>query len=99
MSEQSSRGAAWETLRLQCLDRDGWTCTYCHKKLEGDDATADHIVSKERWRREDRPGTPDTLDNLVAACRSCNSSKGGRDSLPRINYYNPRWFPSQGAPQ
>lgn len=93
MSEQSSRGAAWNTVRLFVLDRDGWICQYCHKGLEGDDATADHIVSKERWKREDRPGDVDDPSNLVAACRSCNGSKGDRDQGPRINYYNPRWFP------
>lgn len=93
MSEQSSRGSAWAALRLRVLNRDGWICSYCRKPLEGDDATADHIISKERWRREQRPGSPDTDDNLVAACRSCNSSKQDSDTLPRINYYNPRWFP------
>lgn len=93
MSEQSSRGASWEANRLFTLNRDGWICQYCHKALEGDDATADHIVSKERWKREGRPGDVNDPSNLVAACRSCNSSKGDRDQGPRINYYNPRWFP------
>lgn len=93
MSEQSSRGTAWNVVRLFVLDRDGWKCQYCHKHLEGDDATADHIVSKDRWRREQREGSPDVPENLVAACRSCNSSKQDSDTLPRINYYNPRWFP------
>lgn len=94
MSDDSSRGSAWQALRLACLNRDGWTCQHCHKHLEGDDATADHIVSKAQWRREGRPGTPDTLDNLIALCRSCNSSKGDRDPTGiRINYYNPRWLP------
>lgn len=93
MSEQSSRGPEWAATRLRVLERDAWQCQYCGKPLEGDDATVDHIVSKETWRREGRPGSPDTDDNLRAACRSCNSSKGDRDNLPRINYYNPRWFP------
>lgn len=94
MSEQSSRGPEWEATRLRVLNRDNWQCQYCKKQpLIGRDATADHIVSKETWRREGRPGSPDTDDNLIAACRSCNSSKGDRDELPRVTYYNPRWLP------
>lgn len=75
------------------LDRDGWICQYCQKGLVGDDATADHIVAKETWIREGRPGNPDDPSNLLAACRSCNSSRGNRDTGPRIDYFNPRWFP------
>lgn len=95
MSEQSSRGTAWNAVRLFVLDRDGWVCQYCRKELAGDDATADHIVSKDRWKREGREGDVDDPTNLVAACRSCNSSKQDSDTLPRRNYYNPRWFPQQ----
>ena len=77
------------------LDRDGWTCTYCNKTdLDGDDATVDHIISKQTWQREQRPGNPDDMSNLVAACRSCNGSKSDRDTLPRLTYFNPRWFPN-----
>lgn len=86
MSEQSSRGLAWDTKRRQVLDRDNWQCVYCHKTLDGTDATVDHIKAKAR-------GGTDDLSNLVACCRSCNASKGDRDTLPRINYYNPRWLP------
>lgn len=93
MSEQSSRGAAWNAVRLLVLDRDGWTCQSCRKGLAGSDATVDHIVSKETWRREQREGDVNDPSNLIAMCRSCNSSKGDRDHGPRIDYYNPRWFP------
>lgn len=86
MSEHSSRGPEWEATRTATLDRDGWQCQYCQKPLYGDDATVDHIVAKAR-------GGTDDPDNLISCCRSCNSSKGDRDNLPRINYYNPRWFP------
>lgn len=86
MSEHSSRGVEWNITRLQVLDRDGWICAYCRKALVGDDATVDHIVAKAR-------GGTDHPDNLISCCRSCNASKGDRDNLPRINYYNPRWFP------
>lgn len=94
MSAHSSRGRAWEVIRRRILDRDEWQCQYCRKQpLVGLDATVDHVISKETWRREGRPGDPDADDNLAAACRSCNGSKSDRDEMPRINYYNPRWFP------
>ena len=48
-------------------------CTYCGTtpppKLHGD-----HLIPRHR-------GGPESGDNLVWACRSCNSSKGGRDLL------------------
>lgn len=86
MSAGSSRGAEWEVQRLACLDRDGWQCVYCHKLLEGSDATADHIIPKNA-------GGTDDLDNLVAACRRCNGIK--RDQLlARMPWFNPNWLES-----
>lgn len=84
MSRQSSRGAAWNRLRLSVLERDGWVCAYCGKSLEGDDATADHVVPKPAGGR-------DELSNLVAACRTCNGRKQDR-VLERLNWVNPRWI-------
>lgn len=91
MSQHSSRGSAWNKTRKRILDRDGWICTACGKDLVGDDATVDHIVAKAVWIREGRPGNPDSDDNLVSLCRSCNSRKQD-GSLPRINWTNPRWI-------
>lgn len=92
MSQHSSRGTEWNRARLFTLNRDGWICSYCRCELvEGQNATADHVVSKATWIREGREGSPDDPSNLVAACTSCNSAKGDRDTMPRITYYNPRW--------
>jgi 5-methylcytosine-specific restriction endonuclease McrA len=80
MSAGSSRGAAWNKLRLQVLQRDGYTCGYC-----GREATeADHIISK-------KSGGKDELNNLIAACRTCNASKGARAQI-RMPYVNTRWL-------
>lgn len=84
MSEQSSRGSGWDKVRLKVLDRDAWTCFYCGKHLEGNDATADHIIAKAS-------GGTDTLDNLVAACRRCNGIKQDR-TLVRLPWINTRWL-------
>jgi len=60
-------------------------CIYCGAK---DGLSVDHLIPRSR-------GGPNIGDNAVQACRSCNSSKGGKgvyewfglerkDSLPRI---------------
>lgn len=68
-----------KALRRSVGDRDGWVCVYCHAVLsETPDetrgalkATLDHVVARSR-------GGGEELNNLVLACRSCNSRKGAR---------------------
>lgn len=61
-------------LRNALRRRDGEHCRYCAEPVSWTDrrgpkgATYDHVV----------PGLDNTMDNLVVACRSCNSKKGGR---------------------
>ena len=45
-------------------------CMYCAGTAE----SMDHLIPRLR-------GGPDSADNLIPACRRCNSSKGGRDVL------------------
>ncbi len=91
-SSLSGKGSTrkWRTIRAAILKRDQNTCFYC-----GDYAdTVDHIVPRSKMIGENA----DTYDNLVAACRKCNYSKGGRffDSLPTPS--TPLIsFPSQSA--
>ena len=51
------------------LERDGFACVYCG--CEGGNLQLDHVIPRSR-------GGADTPDNLVAACRSCNASKGAK---------------------
>jgi hypothetical protein len=44
-------------------------CAYCGAK---DGLQWEHIIPKSR-------GGPDTIDNMVQACRACNQEKGARD--------------------
>ena len=66
----------WTRIRLQVLERDGWTCQVhrgggvCGRRL-GKYATVDHIIPHAL-------GGATTLDNLRAACYRCNSSRGAR---------------------
>src|SRR3954451_1542411 len=47
------------------------SCSYCGSR---DDLSVDHLISKKR-------GGPDHGENMVWACRPCNSSKGASDVL------------------
>lgn len=55
----------------------GGHCAYCHA-TEG--LSADHLIPKYR-------GGEDSAENIVCACRACNSSKGKKDLLL---WYNER---------
>ena len=57
----------WKLIRLEVLERDGWTCRYCG----GWANQCDHVVPRAKG------GTDDT-DNLVAACGRCNRRKGAQ---------------------
>lgn len=46
----------------------GWVCVYCAAPLHVKTATRDHKVPLSR-------GGGDSIDNIVLACRSCNSRK------------------------
>ncbi len=51
--------------------RDGFACQYCGARLSLLTGTRDHVQPRSR-------GGPDTLANVVAACRSCNARKDAR---------------------
>jgi 5-methylcytosine-specific restriction endonuclease McrA len=56
-----------DKIKPRILRRDNYCCFYC-----GQDAdTVDHVIPR-------RLNGGDDEDNLVAACRKCNYSKGGR---------------------
>lgn len=90
MSKQSSRGAAWNRLRLAVLERDGWVCSSCGRWLEDNHpdpdhkATVDHITPKEAGGR-------DEMTNLVAMCLRENGRKQDK-VLARVNWVNTRWL-------
>lgn len=83
----SGLGAEWKKLRAEVLDRDGHICHYCGNAAN----SVDHIIPRSQ-------GGESTLDNCVAACTPCNSSKRDRiaprtskkaASAPRVaGWYN-----------
>jgi 5-methylcytosine-specific restriction endonuclease McrA len=53
--------------RRAVFARDEWTCQYCGAAAEN----VDHVIPRSR-------GGQHTWDNVVAACRRCNSRKENR---------------------
>jgi len=51
--------------------RDNNVCLYCGKQLANRDLSRDHVVPTVK-------GGKDVWTNVVTACKSCNSHKGGR---------------------
>jgi len=79
----------YKAQRLIVLSRDGYVCAYC-----GQDATTvDHIVALKNG------GDPISLENMVACCKRCNSSKGSRSQgVFLASVSTPPAFPSSISP-
>ena len=56
-------------LRDRILRRDEYRCVYCAQSFPGEALTLDHVEPRMR-------GGDNSEGNLVAACRTCNASKG-----------------------
>ena len=66
-AENIRRAQDWKFIRLQVLERDAYQCGYCGKPA----GTVDHIQPRAQ-------GGLHAMDNLVAACHSCNCRKNAR---------------------
>ena len=72
--------------RRAVFARDGWVCQYCGVQAEN----VDHVVPKSR-------GGEHSWENVVAACRRCNSKKENR--LPHevgLRLHREPFVPSDG---
>ena len=71
-ARQIEQGVHWSVYR-----RDGYACRYCGK----DDIplSVDHLVLWEK-------GGPSTVENLVAACRKCNKTRGNTEYADWLNH-------------
>lgn len=69
----------WKTVRLQVLSRDGGVCQVRGPRCRGIADTVDHIIPVvEAASQGLTPVEANGMDNLRAACTSCNSSLGTR---------------------
>jgi 5-methylcytosine-specific restriction endonuclease McrA len=57
--------------RFNVFLRDEWTCQYCAHPFKTPDLTFDHVIPKSRGGRT-------RWENIVTACRTCNTTKGNR---------------------
>lgn len=57
--------------RANIYRRDEWTCVYCRERCTETDLTIDHVLPVSQ-------GGGRSWENLVTACRPCNSTKGAR---------------------
>lgn len=82
---------AWRELRKKILARDGYVCAYC-----GQDAdTVDHVMSIKS-----NPELAMSMDNLVSACKRCNSMKGSRsEGVFLARKFTPPVFPANLSPK
>ena len=60
-----------ESVRLLILERDEFACVYCAATEDDERLGIDHVIPVSQ-------GGDNSLNNLVACCRGCNSAKGGR---------------------
>lgn len=68
------RVADYRTRKKQSLLPDGRTCAYCGKAAD----TIDHIIPRSKNGSDDE-------SNIVPCCKSCNSSKKGKDLADFLN--------------
>lgn len=59
-----------EGRRQRIFRRDDYTCVYCGQRCDADDLTVDHVEPRVK-------GGDNSPGNLVTACRTCNTEKGG----------------------
>lgn len=87
--------------KLNVLYRDDMLCQYCGRRFTVRDLTVDHVIPKSRWIQVTGKSMKDgfsSWQNLVCACRWCNSKKGSRLlnevgwELPR-EPYEPEYMP------
>ena len=71
----------WTKIRQRILRRDQFICFYCGQEA----TTVDHVIPR-------RLNGNDADDNLVASCRRCNLSKGGRFFVSKRTPPTPRSF-------
>lgn len=71
---RSPRGWEWKQRRLECYERDRWTCQDCSVKCGSKGQSriqAHHVVRR-------RDGGTDDLHNLVTLCASCHARREWR---------------------
>ena len=77
--------------RIHILQRDGFRCQYCGRKLPISRLNFDHVIPRAR-------GGSTNWENIVTACYPCNQRKGDRTPVEagmtlKKPPLRPRWLP------
>lgn len=72
--------------RFNVFLRDNWDCQYCAHHFKTHELTFDHVIPRSRGGRT-------TWENIVTACRTCNTRKGSK--LPHECQMYPRKDPRE----
>jgi 5-methylcytosine-specific restriction endonuclease McrA len=78
MIKRNGSTTRWRKIRLSILKRDNNTCYYCGTHTAN---TVDHLTPLDK-------GGDNNFTNLVAACATCNYSKGSRTEEQYIKARN-----------
>jgi len=82
---QQTRSSAEYKHNRKLILQDKPNCHWCNQRQA---TTADHLIEVDRWDHT-QPGI-NSLDNLVPACKQCNSSRGARyGNLKKLQIYEP----------
>lgn len=79
--------------RINIYMRDAWTCQYCQERKQTKELTFDHVLPRAQ-------GGKTVWNNIVTACRPCNSEKDDR-TPEQANMKllrkpeEPKWLPAQ----
>lgn len=71
MAEYAKRRKLSKADRLKVYQKCGGHCAYCGASLRYEDMQVDHVIPINGWNQSG----PDTHDNMLPACRSCNHYK------------------------
>ncbi len=69
LSRSDKRGVKFS--RVNVYQRDGYRCQYCRQKFTARELSYDHVVPRSAGGRT-------TWDNIVTACKPCNTRKANR---------------------
>lgn len=66
-------------IRAVLYARDNWQCQYCRCDVDDDTASIDHVKPVDLYRREGKTRMEAHVwENVVTACKPCNSKKGNK---------------------
>lgn len=88
-NEMIDRGEGIALSNETLFYRDHGFCAYCERELTLTEMEREHVIPRSK-------GGPNTWENVVASCRSCNSLKGNSMPIgewtPRVRPYKPTYW-------